>query len=187
MAGFDPTHSVRFDLPRGSVIAGEEERHVLLPCAALDDLVLIAGTEAAVAVGRALGAAIGKRVAARLGGVAGARGSSIEQVVRDMAGELATLGLGVASVERWGRALVIAVERPAVADLPFLSSIVEGMLVGASDAKVSCTSLGRDGPTVRILAASEGAIARARSMLDTGTPWGDVLARLQRKGGGAGS
>ena len=47
MAGFDPTHSVRFDLPRGSVIAGGEERHVLLPCGALNDLVLIAGTEAA--------------------------------------------------------------------------------------------------------------------------------------------
>ncbi|MGO9711182.1 MAG: hypothetical protein ACLQBL_20135, partial [Polyangiaceae bacterium] len=68
LAGFDPTHSVRFDLPRGSVVAGGEVRHVLLPCSALDDLVLTAGTEAANTVGRALGASIGKRVAARLGG-----------------------------------------------------------------------------------------------------------------------
>jgi hypothetical protein len=187
MAGFDPTQSVRFDLPRGSVTvaAGAEERHVLLPCAALDDLVLIAGTEAAVAVGRAMGATIGKRVAARLGGAAGARASSIEQVVRDMAGEMATLGLGVASVEKWGRALVVAVEGAAVSDQPFLASIVEGMLVGASDANVSCTSLGRDGGVVRILAASEAGIGRARAMLDQGATWGDVLARLQRKGAGA--
>jgi hypothetical protein len=160
-------------------------RHVLLPCSALDDLVLTAGTEAANTVGRALGTSIGKRVAARLGGSAGLRGAPIAQVVRDMAGELATLGLGVASVERWGRALVVAIERPAVADLPFLAAIVEGMLEGASEAKVSCTSLGRDGALARILVASESAIARARKMLDAGTPWDEALVRLQRKGGGA--
>jgi hypothetical protein len=185
MAGFDPTHSVRFDLPRGSVIAGGEERHVLLPCAALNDLVLVAGTEAAAAVGRTLGASIGKRIAGRLGGVTGLRGSTLEEVVRDLAGELATLGLGVASVERWGRALVVAVERPAIADLPFLASILEGTLEAASEAPVRCTSLGRDGAIVRVLVAGEAAVGRARAMLDTGATWGDVLARLQRGGGGA--
>jgi hypothetical protein len=185
MAGFDPTHSVRFDLPRGSVVAGGEQRHVLVPCSALDDLVLTAGTEAAHSVGRALGASIGEQVARRFGGVAALRGASIADVVRELAGELATRGLGVASVERWGKALVIAVERPAVADLQFLASIVEGMLAAASEAKLSCTALGREAGTVRILVASDGAIARARAMLDAGSAWGDVLVRLQRKDGGA--
>jgi len=185
MAGFDPTHSVRFDLPRGSVVAGGEVRHVLLPCTALDDLVLVAGTEAATTVGRALGTAIGGRIAARLGGAPNLLQASIAEVTQEMAGELATLGLGVASVERWGRALVIVIDRPAVADLPFLASIVEGVLEGASEAKVGCTSLGRDGTSVRILVAGESAITRARTMLETGVPWGDVLARLQRKGGAA--
>jgi hypothetical protein len=183
MAGFDPTHSVRFDLLRGSVVAGGDVRHVLLPCAALDDLVLIAGTEAATTVGRALGSGIGKRIAARLGGAAGLRSASLPDVVHELAGELATMGLGVASVERWGRALVVAIDRPAVADLPFLASIVEGMLEAASDAKVSCTPLGRDGSSVRILVGGESAIERARALLEEGVPWGDVLARLQRKGG----
>ena len=145
MAGFDPTHAVRFDLPRGSVVAGGDERHVLLPCAALDDLVLTAGTEAATSVGRALGTSIGEQVAARFGGTAALRATPIEEVVRELAGELATRGLGVASVERWGRALVVAIDRPAVADLTFLASIVEGMLEGASDTPARCTSLGRDG------------------------------------------
>jgi hypothetical protein len=185
MAGFDPTHSVRFDLPRGSVVAGGDERHVLLPCSALDDLVLTAGTEAAATVGRTLGAAIGEQVAERFGGIAALREAPIAQVVREMAGELATRGLGVASVERWGRALVVAVERPAVADLQFLAAIIEGMLAGASDAKVSCAPLGRDGGAVRILVGAERTIARARAMLDVGTPWGDVLVRLQKKGAGA--
>jgi hypothetical protein len=183
MAGFDPTHSVRFDLPRGSVIAGGEERHVLLSCAALNDLVLVAGTEAATAVGRALGSSIGARVAARLGGAARLRGATIEEVVRDLAGELATLGLGLASVERWGRALVVVVERPAVSDLPFLASILEGMLEAASETPLKCMSLGRDGAVVRVLVGGELAIARARGMLDAGATWGDVLTRLQRKGG----
>src|SRR5271169_5817665 len=98
MAGFDPTHAVRFDLLRGSVVAGGDVRHVLLPCAALDDLVLIAGTEAATTVGRALGSGIGKRIAARLGGAAGLRSASLPDVVHELAGELATMGLGVASV-----------------------------------------------------------------------------------------
>jgi hypothetical protein len=178
MSGFDPTHAVRFDLPRGSVTAGSEERHVLLPCAALDDLVLIAGTEAACSVGRALGASIGKRIAARLGGPSGLRGAAIERVVTDIARELAVTGLGAVSIERWGRALVVAVERPAVADLPFLASILEGVLEGASETPVRCLSLGREGVVVRVLVGSESAIERARGLLDRGTAWGDVLARL---------
>ncbi len=183
MAGFDPTHSVRFDLPRGSVTAGgEDERHVLLPCAALNDLVLIAGPEAASAVGRALGTSIGERVAARLGGTGAARGASIESVVKDITAELATLGLGAASIERWGKALVVAIDRPAVADLPFLASIVEGMLEAAGNAPVRCVSLGRDGSRARVLVAGETAVARAQRMLEGGAVWGEVLTRLQRKG-----
>ena len=187
MAGFDPTHAVRFDLPRGSVTAGANERHVLVPCAALDDLVLIAGPEAAAAVGRSLGAAIGKRLAARLGGTTGLRGASIDEVVGDMARELAVAGLGATSIERWGRALVVVIDRPAVADLPFLASIVEGLLEGASDATVRCTSLGRDGSMARVLVAGERASARAREMLEKGAAWGEVLARLQVQGGNSGN
>jgi hypothetical protein len=187
MAGFDPTHAVRFDLPRGSVTAGSDERHVLLPCAALDDLVLIAGTDAACSVGRALGSSIGKRIAGRLGGANALRASSIERVITDVARELAVAGLGAASIERWGRALVVAVDRPAVADLPFLASIIEGVLEGATETPVRCASLGREGTVVRVLVASDSAIARARAMLNQGAAWGDVLARLHpatTKGGG---
>ncbi len=186
MAGFDPTHSVRFDLPRGSVVAGGEERHVLLSCAALNDLVLIAGTEAAAAVGRSLGSSIGGRIAARQGGAGALRTVPIDEFVRDMTGELATLGIGLASIERWGRALVVAVDRPAVADLPFLASIIEGMLEGASERPVRCISIGRDHGVARVLVASEGAVERARAMLEAGTAWGDVLMRLQHGAGSSG-
>jgi hypothetical protein len=193
MAGFDPTHSVRFDLPRGCVVAGAGERHVLIPCTTLDDLVLTAGSEAATTVGRAFGASIGDRIADRFGGVSGLRATPIAEVVRELAGEIATRGLGVASVERWGRALVIAIERSAFVDGSFVAAIVEGMLERATSVALEegarpalrCTALGREGSTVRVLVAGQSAVTRARAMLDAGTAWGEVLVRLQHRGGGA--
>ncbi len=179
MDTFDPTHAVRFDLPRGSVTAGANERHVLLTCAALDDLVMIAGPEAAAAVGRSLGSALGNRVASRLGGPSGVGASSVETVLAHLGGELSLAGLGTLAVERWGRALVMVVDRPAVADLGFLASILEGALETASGKPARCISLGRDGTLARALVASDASIERARSWLDEGIAWGEVLVRLQ--------
>src|SRR4051812_6386011 len=92
-ATFDPTNAVRFDLQRGSVTASGE-RHVLLSHVALDDFVLIAGPEAAAAVGRTIGTSFGKRVASRLGGASGVAASSLETVVAHLGGELSLAGLG---------------------------------------------------------------------------------------------
>lgn len=187
MAGptFDPRHAVRFDLPRGSVTTGNNERHVVLSCAALDDLVLIAGPDAAGAVGRSLGASIGQRVANRLGGAIGVSDASIETVVTHLGGELAVTGLGVLAIERWGRAMVVLIDRPAISDLPFLAAILEGALEAATARPVRCVSLGRDGGAVRVLVAGSRAIDQAREWLAAGSGWGDVLARLQLKGAGA--
>jgi hypothetical protein len=182
---FDPTHAVRFDLQRGSVIAGTHERQVVVGCAALDDLVLIAGSEAATAVGRTMGASIGERVAARLGGPDGVRHASIETVVSHLGGELSLTGFGVLTIERWGLAMVLLVERPAVRDMVFLASILEGAVEAATARPVRCLALGRDGRNVRVLLAGEGAITRAQAWLAEGVAWGDVLARLQPKDGGA--
>src|SRR5262245_58903912 len=133
MAGptFDPTHTVRFDLQRGSVTAGGGERQVVLGCAALDDLVLIAGPEAAAAVGRTMGASLGERAAARLGGAKGVNAASSETVLAHLGGELSLSGFGVLTIERWGQAMVLVVDRPAVRDLTFLASILEGAVEAA--------------------------------------------------------
>jgi hypothetical protein len=187
MAGptFDPRHAIRFDLQRGSVTAGASERQVVLSASALDDFVLIAGPEAAGAVGRMMGVTLGKRVAARLGGAAGVSDSSLETVVAHLGGELSLAGLGALSIERWGRAMVMLVDRPAVSDLAFLASILEGALEAATERPARCLALGRDNAMVRVLVASDAAVARARAWLEDGERWGDVLARLQPKGGGA--
>jgi len=187
MAGpsFDPTHAVRFDLQRGSVTAGGGERQVVLACAALDDLVLIAGTDAAAAVGRTMGASMGERVGARLGGARGVNASSIEAVVAHLGGELSISGFGVLTLERWGHAMVLVVDRPAVRDMTFLASILEGAVEAAAGRPVRCLALGRDVGSVRILVAGSAGVDRARALLAEGLAWGDVLARLQPKGGGA--
>jgi pimeloyl-ACP methyl ester carboxylesterase len=185
MPAFDPTRAVRFDLPRGSVIAGTNERHVLLSCAALDDLVLIAGPDAANAVGRSFGSSIGARVAARLGGTMGVSASPMETVIAHLGGELSLTGLGALSVERWGRALVFVIDRPGAADLGFLASILEGALEACSGRATRCTSLGREKTIVRLLVASDTAVERVRGWLDSGVAWSEVLARLQPKEDGA--
>ena len=187
MAGptFDPRHAIRFDLPRGSVTTGSNERHVVMSCAAIDDLVLIAGPEAATAVGRSFGASIGQRVATRLGGAMGVSDSSIETVVAHLGGELAIAGLGVLAIERWGRAMVVLVDRPAVSDLAFLASILEGALEAATARPVRCLALGRDGGAVRVLVAGAHGVDRASAWLAEGCAWGEVIARLQAKGDGA--
>jgi hypothetical protein len=172
---FDPTHTIRFDLPQGRVRAGGDGDPVLLiPCAALDDLVLSAPTEAVEVLGRALGSAIGRRAAARL---ADPKSASIEAFVTQLAGEGALAGIGVLSIERWGRALVVVVEKsPLVGTL--LAPLVASAVEAAFGRKVWSALLARDENAARILVASERAVERVREALASGTAWGDALAML---------
>ena len=172
---FDPTHAVRFDLPHGSVRAGGDGDPVLLiPCAALDDLVLSAPTEAVEVLGRALGAAIGRRAAARL---EDPKAASIEGFITQLAGEGALAGVGVFGIERWGRALVIVIERsPLVGTL--LAPLVASAIEAASGRKVWTALLSRDEHAARVLVASERAIERVREALASGKAWGEALAML---------
>src|SRR6185312_6690542 len=102
---FNPSHAVRFDLPKGEVrAAGSDERLALVPLAALLDLALSAPAEAVEALARALGASIGRRAAVR---ITEPRSASIDAFVTQLAGEAALAGIGTLAVERWGRALIV--------------------------------------------------------------------------------
>src|SRR5260370_41021410 len=106
---FDSARAVRFDLARGSVQAGsQDERLLLVPAAALSNLVAAAPPEAAETLARSLGTSIGTRASMRIGDVAGA---SVDAFVTQLAGEAALAGIGVLSIQRWGRALVVLIER----------------------------------------------------------------------------
>jgi hypothetical protein len=173
---FDPMHAVHFDLPHGSVRAGKGGDPVLLvPCDALDDLVRSASKEAVEALGHALGSAIGRRAAARLDDV---RAASLEAFVTQLAGEAAIAGVGFLSIERWGRALVVVIEKsPLVGTL--LAPLVASALESAFGRKVWCALLSRDENTARILVASEGAVGRVIGWIAGGTAWPEALANLQ--------
>jgi hypothetical protein len=176
---FDPTHAVRFDLPQGSVRAGwPEDRLVLAPAAALADLARSAPVAAAESFARAVGSGIGRRAAARM---LDANASPVEEFATQLAGEMALSGFGQLSVERWGRALVIAIEDSQLPET-LVPALIASALEAATGRKVTCTLLSPRGQPARVLASSEDAATRVRGWIAAGVPWGDALAKLH--GGG---
>jgi hypothetical protein len=172
---FDPVRAVRFDLPHGSVrTGGEGERVLLLPTAALDDILLSAPAEAVETLGRVLGAAIGRRAAARM---VDPSAVPIDAFVTHLAGEAAIVGIGALSVERWGRALVVVVaDSPLIGTL--LAPLVASAVEAASGRSVACTLLSRDEHAARILVASADGVGRVREWIASGMPWGEALVKL---------
>ena len=177
---FDPTHSLEFNLDRGSVkLSGSIER-VLLPADALAALVRGADVETRRDFARRLGTEAGRRVAERLDGSA-----SAEAVVEHLGGEVALMGMGSLGFERWGRVLVLTVQgsplRAEGDDL--LAGIVEGALQRGFGRATTVVPLQRDDSLVRLLVLSAETAERVRSWLGSGVSWGDVLSRLNGAGG----
>jgi hypothetical protein len=172
---FDSTRAVRFDLAHGTVrAANHEERLVLVPSSALDDLILSASPEAVDALARSIGAAIGRRALARIGSESA---PSVEAFVTQVAGEAAVAGVGALSVERWGRAMVVLLEHSPL-PTALLSSAVAAALEAASGRRVFCATLMRDETVARVLVASESGTARVREWMASGLAWGEALAKL---------
>ena len=172
---FDPTHSLEFNLDRGSVkLSGALER-ILLPADALAALVRGADAETRRDFARRLGTEAGRRVAERLDGSAGP-----EAVVEHLGGELALMGLGALGFERWGRALVVTVSgSPLRAEGDdILAGVLEGALQRGFGRTASVVVLQRDDTLVRLLVVSPATAERVRGWLGAGVSFGDVLARL---------
>jgi hypothetical protein len=172
---FDPTRAVRFDLPRGTVrTLRDDDRVVLVPTAALDEVVRSAPPTAVEALGRALGAAIGRRAVASMGDP---QSASIDAFVTHLAGEAAIAGVGLLGVERWGRAVVVSIEdSPLVGTL--LAPLVASALEVASGRRVWCTLLSRDDHVARVLVGSEQAVGRVRGWIGSGIAWGEAVVKL---------
>jgi hypothetical protein len=172
---------VTFDLATGQVRSSGDERLVLVPPSAFDDLASSAGIDAASRFTRAVGAAIGKRAAQKLGSVDGVLGASLEAVVSALALEVALSGWGSLRMERWGRAMVVAVEHAPVADPRLIAALVEGAIEASAGKAVHGVSLGREmgGEAARVLVVSETTAERARGWLAEGVNAQDVLAKLQ--------
>jgi len=176
---FDPTHSLEFNLDRGSVkLSGSPER-VLLPADAIAALLRGADAETRRDFARRLGTEAGRRVAERIDGTAG-----IEAVAEHLGGEIALMGLGSLGFERWGGALVATVHGS-----PFraegdevLAGVLEGALQRGFGRNAAVVPIQRDDTLVRLLVVSASGAERVRGWLGAGLAFSDVLARLSGAG-----
>lgn len=177
-SGFDPTGSVRFDLPRGATMDPRGSRLVLFPADAVNALA-DAHPTALRALGASVGHAAGERVVARLGGASAVLGSTLEAVVNELAGELAVAGVGVVHLERWGRALVCVIANPSVVAAPFLEGVIEGAIASASGKAVAAAWVGSSGHMERVFVGSASTAPRVRELVAQGKSHVEIVAALQ--------
>ena len=179
---FDPSHSVKFDIGHGTVQLEGAGPRLLVPPDALLDLCKHAGGESLRDFGRKLGTESGRRLSGQLGDSVQTAG--IEGFVEHLAGNLALLGLGALSLERWGKAAVFVVERSPLgaAGDELLGAVIEGLLQRALGRDVRTVVLKREDDTVRLLAAGESGAAKVDRWLSQGVAWGDALSRLHEGG-----
>ncbi|HEX3771679.1 MAG TPA: hypothetical protein VHV30_12465 [Polyangiaceae bacterium] len=177
---FNPAQAVRFDLAHGAVRAGTaDDRFVLVPASALVDVARGAPAEVAAALGQAIGRGIGRRAAGRIGD---AKASTLEGFITQLAGEAAIAGVGLWSLERWGRALVVVVSE-GVAPPSMIAAIVGAAIEGASGRKVGCALLAGDEHGARVLVSSDRAVERVRQWIGSGMAWAEAISKLH--GGGS--
>ena len=183
MAGpsFDPSGAVRFDLRNGAASDAKGKRVVLIPVEALS--ALGDGQRLALAmIGQATGQACGARVASRLGGDAGVRKASLEDVVSHLAGELAVAGLGMLHIERWGRALVCVLAQAPIADEASLEETLSGALSSATGREVMCACMGAEGGQTKFFCGAAATADRVRTAVGEGKRPAEILASLQEGG-----
>lgn len=180
---FDPKKAVTFDLPNGQVhlvpghVESDNGRAVIVPAAALDALAAAAGEPAA----RELGLSIGRSLGTRLSGRLDVRSGGLDEVVTELATEVALVGLGTLSLERWGRALVVCVSEVPLNGRPgdaLITAAIEGLLSVATGREVRALLLAREGASLRVLVGKGASIERVAGWLAGGVAWGEALTRL---------
>ena len=187
---FDASKAVTFDLARGQ-IQKEEEPRVLVSANALLALCQAAGGDATSVFARAAGDSIGDAIARRFQRAgAEAKGASIESVVEHLSGELAIAGFGALSLERWGRALVLVVDRGlgGTEGDKLLAPLLASAVSKAAKVEARCVRLSRDGDRARFLITGPKGAEKVRDWLLAGLSWGEALVRLHPtapKAGGA--
>lgn len=184
---FDPAEAVTFDLANGHALLDGAANQVLVPSDALLALCNEAGEEASEAMMAAIGDAVGQRVAKRLAAAPGEDeqaavcATSFETVVEHLAGELALIGTGALSVERWGKALVLVHDQSpfgAEGD-QLIAGILQAALARVSGrTNLRAVHLERNGVRARFLVVSEPVADDVIERLKEGASWGSVVVEL---------
>jgi hypothetical protein len=177
--------AVRFDLSQGTVSGAGGERMLLVPTRALDEAFRVGGAAAGTAVATLIGQVCGERAAAVLGNRSAVAAATIESVATALGAELSLAGLGVLDIERWGKALVLAVHHPVTENALLVAAMCEGAMHAATGRDLSCVALGSEEGVARILVASKSTADRAKALVEKGESWRSIVMQVQapRTGG----
>lgn len=189
MSTFDPAQALRIDLERGQLsLAGMDSgsaRRVLVPLESMSELLASCEPEAVTAFGAALGTDIGRRVQSRLGSAIDQ--ASLELYLEHLGGEVALMGLGNLSLERWGYALVLVLggvnESPALERL--VQALLEAALQRSLSRDVAVVSFGRTGKgdepaALKFAILGPHTKGDVEAALASGKSYGEVLTELHR-------
>ena len=178
----DPTSAVEFDVRSGSVALRGSDRSVLVGVDVLIRFCEAAGAEATKDFARSVGTEAGKRLADALRD--GPEGATVESVVDHLGGDLAVLGLGSLSVERWANALLLVVEQSPFgpAGDVFVAGVLEGAMARGLAREATLVPLSHTDGTVRLLVTNPVTAAKVRGWLGQGQSVGQILEQLNSGG-----
>lgn len=179
---FNPSNSVSFDLPRGRVEMSNGGGQVLLPANVLLSLFREMDAEVKRDLGAQVGTELGQRVARHLGADFGS--ATDAEVVDVLGGEFALRGLGALSLERWGRALIVAVGHSPLGKegQDFLGAILEGALRRCFGREVCLVGWGSELDVTRYAVVNPVAARAMKRLVADGAGFGDVMSRLNSRG-----
>jgi hypothetical protein len=184
-SSFNPSEAVTFDLQFGHIHLDGAPTRVMVAADALVSLCQAAGEEETAALGHSIGSAAGRRVAVRLGSATSdrheaVRETSFEEVINHLAGELAIVGLGSLSAERWGKALVLIVDQSPLGDGgdALLGEVLQAALLALTDQAVRVLKVQRVGVRARFLALSGAVVDSVNERLRKGENWFALVASL---------
>ena len=189
-SAFKPTEAVTFDLDFGHIHLDGAPTRVMVPANELVALCAVAGPEPTARMGRAMGEALGRRVAKRLGGSdAGARRAALgacdyADVFNELSMEMALIGVGSLSTERWGSAIILVVDQSplGVDGDGLLAALIAAALDTMTGEAVHPVKLERDGVRARFLLLEDKAAGEVEARLARGASWGAILAALHAGG-----
>ncbi len=174
---FDPTRALIFDLARGQLRDEEGTARLNLPASLVLRLCEQAGSEATLDFARSIGSELGRRIADRLKDSTSE--ASVETWVEHLGGQLALVGLGELSVERWGKALVLRVSGASSEVHSLLPGVLASALQRALGRQLELVLFeGQEG--LGFLALSGASAARAIALKDGGAGLGQVIEQLHQ-------
>jgi hypothetical protein len=181
---FDPSGYLVFDLARGRAVVPQDAGALVLPTEILERLAAESDAGMPGRLARALGEWLGGRLRARLaGGGADPVAASPEAFLSELNGLLAMHGLGRATIETYGDAMLL---RPAPTVFAksgagaFLEALFGGVFGAYLGHDTPCLALEAPGGPC-VLIASPAAIRRATQLRTAGVAPETIATRLHQE------